>query len=135
MNNVGEQIAGLVTAIVGVAIVALIVSYNAATTSVISAFFGGLSNLVGVAISPVTGQSVSGLSAAGLTGGSWIGLGASNLSSMGGAVNVATQGFGLSIPSSLISQAGSGAGSLFGGGSSLFGGGGGFDTGSFDSLA
>lgn len=70
MSDTGEKIAAGVGAIIGLAVLAIAISQRANTANVLGAFFGGLSNLIGVAISPVTGQSVSGLSA-GLTGGAW----------------------------------------------------------------
>jgi PRD1 phage membrane DNA delivery len=76
MRDIGEAVAGIIAAIVGVAVIGLIVSSKANTSNVLTAFFGGLSNLVGVAISPVTGQTVQGLTT-GLQGGSWQGGGSS----------------------------------------------------------
>ena len=67
MSNMGERIVGFVGAIVALAVVAILISAKSNTPNVLGAFFGGLSNLIGVAISPVTGQTVAGLSAAGLT--------------------------------------------------------------------
>jgi hypothetical protein len=51
-----ETIAAL---IVTVAIVALVLSRNATTTSVIQAGASGLGNLIGVSGAPITGSSVS----------------------------------------------------------------------------
>lgn len=61
----------VISGIIGLAVVALVVSQRANTANVLKAFFSGVSNVIGVAISPVTGQSVSGVGAAGLTGGNW----------------------------------------------------------------
>jgi hypothetical protein len=108
MNDIGEKIAAGIAAIIGLAVIALMLSNKANTVNVISAFFGGLSNLIGVAVSPVTGQSVSGLSAAGLSGGTWQtgsgGTGSTSAFSAGGS------GGGFNIGSLL-----GGAGSLLGG--------------------
>lgn len=46
----------IILAIIGVATISVILSANANTTGVIGVFFNGLSNVVHVAISPVTGQ-------------------------------------------------------------------------------
>lgn len=56
MDAMGKII-GIFTAILGVAIVAVILSKNSATSDVIKSLTGGLSSLLGVALSPVTGQS------------------------------------------------------------------------------
>jgi hypothetical protein len=69
-ENVGETIAAGVAAIIGLAVIALLVSQRANTANVIGAAAGGLSNLIGVAISPVTGAQ-TGAGATGLAGGSW----------------------------------------------------------------
>jgi hypothetical protein len=76
MGDIGSKIAGGIATIITLAVIAIVISARANTSNVLLAFFGGMSNLIGVAISPVTGQSVSGLSATGvsttgLLGGNW----------------------------------------------------------------
>lgn len=61
-DHLFSSIASILTAIVGVAILAVLVSKNAATSQVLSAGFGGFSQALGTAVSPVTGAS-SGLGA------------------------------------------------------------------------
>ncbi len=56
MKTVGD-IFGLLTLIVGVAIIAVLVSNRAKTSEVIQAFAGGLSQLLATVVSPVTGSS------------------------------------------------------------------------------
>ena len=56
MGHVGEQITAILTAIVGVAIVAVILSRNSNTAQVISSAAGGFSEALGVAVSPITGS-------------------------------------------------------------------------------
>jgi hypothetical protein len=50
-------IVSVLTAIIGVAIIATILSKNSATTNVISAGASGFSQMLGTALSPVTGSS------------------------------------------------------------------------------
>lgn len=59
MNNITEAIVTIATAIVGVAILAVIVSRNSNTAGVIQAGASGFSNSLGVAISPITGSRYS----------------------------------------------------------------------------
>lgn len=55
MGNIGEQVVTIATAIIGVAIVAVLVSRNSNTANVISAAGAAFSGALGVAVSPVTG--------------------------------------------------------------------------------
>lgn len=55
MNSVTESIVTIATAIVGVAILALIVSNRSNTANVIGAAGRAFSGALGVAVSPVTG--------------------------------------------------------------------------------
>lgn len=57
MNNAMGEIVTIITAIVGVALVAVLVSKNANTSGVISSSTSGLGYLLGVAVSPVTGNA------------------------------------------------------------------------------
>ena len=124
MDDIGAKISAIIAGIIGLAVVALIVSQGANTMGVIYQFFGGLSNLIGVAISPVTGQNVAGLSAGGLGGGSWTTGNPAASGGLGLAVNTGGFSIGLSqgtvntIGNQLGNAAASGLGSLFGGSSS-----------------
>jgi hypothetical protein len=68
MNQLTETAATIGLAIVGVAILALIVSRKSNTAGVISALGASFSNALGVATSPVTGAPVSGLTGIGSFG-------------------------------------------------------------------
>jgi hypothetical protein len=57
MSKVGEQITVILIAIVGVSILAIVLSKNANTTGVISAAAGGFSTALAAALSPITGNS------------------------------------------------------------------------------
>lgn len=56
----------VLTAIIGVAIIAVLVSRNSQTSQVLSASGNAFSNVLGTALSPVTGKGINGL---GFTGG------------------------------------------------------------------
>lgn len=58
MGSAGEQVVTVFVAIVGVAILAVIVSKNSATASVIKATGDAFSGGLGVALSPITGRGV-----------------------------------------------------------------------------
>lgn len=58
MNRLGEEIATILMAIIGVAILAVIVSKNANTAAVIKSGSEGFSKALATAISPVTGAGV-----------------------------------------------------------------------------
>lgn len=134
MGDIGDRIGGFVAAIIALATLAIVISSRANTVNVIRAFFAGSSNLIGVAISPITGANVAGLDASGLTGGQWASgasgtvLGGSYLGSAGGGVSVGLpSGAGFSLGGGFL-QAASG---ILGGAGGLFGGGAG-EIGSFD---
>jgi hypothetical protein len=59
MNNVTESIVTILTAIIGVAILSILVSRNAQTSSVISSAASGFSKILGTAEAPVTGNGFS----------------------------------------------------------------------------
>ena len=59
MNNVLDTLSTIALAIIGLAIVSVLVSKNANTAGVIQAGASGLANNIGVAQSPVSGSSVS----------------------------------------------------------------------------
>jgi hypothetical protein len=58
-NKMLEELATVLTAIVGLAVVAVMVSKNAQTPQVIQAFASGFNNALGVAEAPVTGAHYS----------------------------------------------------------------------------
>jgi hypothetical protein len=60
MNEAMNTVAAILTSIIGVTIVAVIVSKNAQTGSVISAAGQAFEGILGVAVSPVTGGSSGG---------------------------------------------------------------------------
>lgn len=58
MSDILPAIAALVTAVIGLAIVAVLVSKNAQTPQVLQAASSGLGSIIAQAVSPVTGQNV-----------------------------------------------------------------------------
>lgn len=70
MDQLVNSATTIVLAIIGIAILAVIVSRNANTAGVIGAASGGLAQDIGAAVSPVTGGGgFSGISTMGFTGG------------------------------------------------------------------
>lgn len=55
MNGAGEQVVTIAVAIVGVAILAVLVSKNSNTANVIKSAGGAFSDALSVAVSPITG--------------------------------------------------------------------------------
>lgn len=55
MNSIAEPIVTIATAIIGVAILAVLVSNNAQTSNVLGAFGNMFSNMLSAATGPVTG--------------------------------------------------------------------------------
>lgn len=60
MGHVGDQIVAVMTAIVGVAILAVLVSRNSNTAGVIQSAGGAFAQMLSTAVSPVTGNTVMG---------------------------------------------------------------------------
>jgi PRD1 phage membrane DNA delivery len=58
--------AAIITAIIGLAIIAVLVSKQSNTTGVIQAGASGLGTILGAAVSPVTGSNVGGAGTGGL---------------------------------------------------------------------
>ncbi len=58
-NSMVESVVTILTAIVGVAILALLVSKKSNTAAVIQSAASGFSNALGTAVSPVTGASIN----------------------------------------------------------------------------
>jgi len=58
-NGVIESIVTIFSAIVGVAIIAILISKKSNTTGVIQAFGSAFGNSLAVAVSPVTGSNVT----------------------------------------------------------------------------
>lgn len=56
-SHIGEQITAILVAIVGVAILAVILSPKSQTSEVIGSAAHGFSEALGVAVSPITGGS------------------------------------------------------------------------------
>lgn len=151
MNDTGEKIVGIIGAIIGLAVLAIVISARANTANVLASFFAGLSNLIGVAISPITGQQISSLSGlsgsgGGLTSGFGINLG--GLGTSGGGFNLNLGGIlggggggGMGGLGGILGGSGGGGGGGMGGlggilGGSGGGGGGSFvDSGAWDAIA
>lgn len=57
MDNITESVVTILTAIVGVAILAVIVSRNSNTAGVLSSAGSAFGNVLSVAVSPVTGAN------------------------------------------------------------------------------
>lgn len=57
MHEFGAGLAAILTAIIGLAVIAVLVGQNSQTPSVIQAAGTGLAGLIGAAVSPVTGGS------------------------------------------------------------------------------
>lgn len=57
MNSLTEQAAAVLLAVVGVAILAVLVSQKSNTAGVLSAFGTAFSGILGTAVSPVTGAT------------------------------------------------------------------------------
>jgi hypothetical protein len=66
MNKIGEQLTAVLVAVIGVAILAVIVSKNANTAGVLQAGGQAFSAILGAAESPVSGGGVSSLNLSGL---------------------------------------------------------------------
>lgn len=81
-SHFGDQIVAILTAIVGVAILAVILSPRAQTASVISTASQGFAQALGTAISPVTGQNTSFGPVGGFAGSGINGYDLSNLNAM-----------------------------------------------------
>ena len=72
MERMGDQIVAVLTAIVGVAILAVIVSKNSDTADVIGSAFKGFSQALSTAVSPITGNAQLGTGPlSGFTGSSY----------------------------------------------------------------
>lgn len=57
MNAISEQVSAVLLAVIGVAILAVLVSRNANTSGVLQAGGNAFSSILGTAISPVTGNN------------------------------------------------------------------------------
>ena len=55
MNRIGEEVATILTAVIGVAILAVILSKRSNTTGVIDSGAKGFSSILSTALSPITG--------------------------------------------------------------------------------
>lgn len=141
MDGISDRIGAMIAAFISLAVIAIVVSNAANTTNVLTSFFSGIANLIGVAISPVTGQSVgglnaSGVSASGLTGGGWAngsgGFALTTTSSggggvLGGVLGGVTTGASNALANTIGGNISNALGNLFSGG------GGSNDGGSWDS--
>jgi hypothetical protein len=80
-SKLGTVIVSVLTAIIGVSTLAVILSKNANTANVFTSFSQGFSQILGTALSPITGQSSLG-STLGSIGNLTSGLGSLNLGSL-----------------------------------------------------
>lgn len=69
MEHIGPGVVAVISGVIGLAIVAVIVSRNAQTPSVLSSAGSALSQVIGAAVAPVTGNSFGGSGAASIFGG------------------------------------------------------------------
>lgn len=58
MSEVGSALTSIIMAVIGVAIIAVLVSQKAQTAGVLQAGGTAISNVLGAALSPVTGSSL-----------------------------------------------------------------------------
>lgn len=129
VGDIGSGIVGMISAVLGLAILAVILSRGATTVSVLGTFFQGLSSLVAVAVSPITGgnsqqlaAAAAGLSATGsstytpVSGFGFGNIGGASTAS-GGGITIGggnSNGFGsVSISGQTISNVANGIGGLF----------------------
>ena len=126
--SIGKGITGFVTAIIGLAILAVVLSNGANTVGVLNSFFSGLANLLKVVVAPVTGGSGTSLSSSayplGVTGyaGSIVpgnsasgGYGGFSLGANGNGVSVGTPYGGVNLSQQTIQSGISGISNLFAG--------------------
>lgn len=59
MGEIGKAMTGIVMAVIGIAILSVIVSSKANTSGVIQSAASGLGNIIAVAVSPVSGSGVT----------------------------------------------------------------------------
>lgn len=60
MDTIMREIGVILAAIVGLAIIAVLVSRNAQTPQVLQSFFGGFAQSIGAAVAPVSGGGFGG---------------------------------------------------------------------------
>lgn len=65
MNDAMKLFASILTALIGAAIVSVVLSRNSQTSNVLSSFFGGFAGVLRVAVSPVTGAAGGGSASGG----------------------------------------------------------------------
>lgn len=57
MNNFGAGLVAIIAAVIGLAIIAVLVSRNAQTPAVFRSAGGALASIIGAAVAPVTGAN------------------------------------------------------------------------------
>lgn len=57
MDDIGKGIVGITTAVIAVAVLAIVLSNSSNTSNVITGFFNGVSSLLKTAISPISGST------------------------------------------------------------------------------
>jgi hypothetical protein len=101
IGKIGGGISALFTGVIGLAILAIVLSNSSNTVNVIQSFFSGLTSLIGTVVTPVSGGSSvlnSGTSSVnGLTNTLTSGLGSLNSlsNSIGNLNTISANGFGL----------------------------------------
>ena len=70
MGNVGPLVVSVIAGVIGLAMVAVIVSQRANTSSVIKSSGSALASVIGAAVGPITGQSTNQFGASGANLGS-----------------------------------------------------------------
>jgi hypothetical protein len=55
MNSIGHLVTGLITGIIGLAVLAVVLSNQSNTTNVTTGFFNGLTGVINAALKPVGG--------------------------------------------------------------------------------
>jgi PRD1 phage membrane DNA delivery len=110
VSGIGKGIVGMISAVIGLAILAVILSQGATTVNVLRSFFSGLSSLIAVAVSPITGGNTQALQAA-----------AAGLSATGNGSYAPVAGYGFGNVGS-YSASGASGGITFGGSNGQIGG-------------
>lgn len=92
MDKLAQGIAGIVAALMAVAVLAVVLSNSANTTGVMQAFFSGVTGLLQAAVNPVVSASgTSGASSqATLPGGAWDTASGSSFALLGSGSNSLT---------------------------------------------
>lgn len=130
-SNIGKSIVGIISAVIGLAIIAVVLSRGATTVGVLGSFFSGLASLIAVAVSPITGQNTQQLAAAAAgvsatSSGSYVPVSGYGFGSLSGGVSTGgisisggnqNGGGSINVSGSTLSSIGNFVGGLFSTGS------------------